>query len=307
MQFHWQGEQPDATPAALPILQGERYSNFISRVAPYVRHDDNHCYRLLGVLVGDRSFALKFAPSSYGRFVDSCDALGFELAEWLLRNSGSAANVQPSKTGVDLPARGRPEDIFDLRNRSACPGVNTVLIIKNNQKGDVFFLQRREGRALFDSPSGLHVAPSGQFQASVIDDLEHDREFSITRTVMREFGEEFLGIAENESEVTDQFDFYQDRRMAPFVAGLESGAIKLYFLGIGFDPVPAKPGMYIAMVIDAARLPEARRVYQPSWEGRLIELPLRKLEEMSRDERVVPDGATCLQLAFRHLKKLTTP
>jgi hypothetical protein len=118
---------------------------------------------------------------------------------------------------------------------------------------------------------------------------------------MRELAEELLGVKEVEHAIRTYDDFYEDPRVAPFVAGLKDGTVRPYFMGLGFDALPTKPGFYLALVVDAARIPNASLNFFDNWEGRYLAVPLEQLEAWSRETRMIPDGATCLKLALRHL------
>ena len=297
----WSQNEPQPPVPLLDLLGGERFSDFITRLSPSVKQEDKFCYRLLKVGRKDNSLKLLFGPSSYRHFVSSCEVLSFELGEWCFRHQETFQINPPRSEGSDLPKRGAPEAIFNLGNRCACPGSSTVLILTNHRKGDFFYLQKRIAPELLDSPSGLHVVPSGQFQNDTYEDANHDRGFSLQRNVMREFAEELLGVKEIEGAIENLDDFYDDPRVAPFVAGIEEGSVKGFFLGLGFDPLSTKPGLLSALVIDASRIPEPALEFIHNWEGKLLPEPLKDLERRSRDFRLIPDGATCLRLAHRHL------
>ena len=70
----------------LAVLGDESYSNFIKRAAPKIRQDDRFCYRLLELRVRENKVTCIFSGSSYSQFINSCDVMGYELAEWYVRN-----------------------------------------------------------------------------------------------------------------------------------------------------------------------------------------------------------------------------
>jgi hypothetical protein len=303
LQRHWVKDVPEPALPRLDVLGDEKYSDFITRVSPEIRQDDNFCYRLLEARFDNGTPQLKFSSSRYRQHINSCDVLGFELAEWKLRSRGSSRVRTPRTSGVDLRWRSKPQVIFDFKNRSACPSVSTALIVRNTSKGDLFFLQPRTSPRLLDTPGGLHVVPSGQFQPDTAEDINHHRDFSVTRTVMRELAEEVLGVGEVQDMIRDLSDFYQDERVKPFVKGLKDGAINAHFLGLGVDPVPTKPELFVALIVDAARVGEQHLNFIGNWEsdGKILTVPLDQLEMWSQDKRMIPDGAMCLQLV--HQKK----
>jgi len=303
LQKHWIPDQPEPPHPQLPVLRGENYAKFVRRMAPKVRQDDDFCYRLLEVRTEKDKLTCVFSPSRYSQFISSCAVLGYEVAEWYMKNQQKRGRRRPRTNGVDLPARGQPRAIFNFENRSACPATSTILILVNTGKENCFYLHRRVSPELFDSPGGLHVVPSGQFQPDGTEDVYHDRDFSLTRTVMRELAEELLGVAEVEKSIWNDKDFYEDPRVQPFVAGLENGAVRAYFLGLGIDPLPTKPDFFAALVVDGSRIPEASLNFIGNWEsgGKVLRVPLDRLKLLGHDKRMIPDGAMCLQLADQHL------
>jgi hypothetical protein len=303
LQLSWIEDELDPPAPLLEALDKETYSRFLERIAPNVQQEDRFCYRLLEASSADGTIKLVFSPSRYPHFINSCEALGYELAEWFYRNQKDVDINRTPTNGAYLTERGDPRSIFNLRMHSACPGISTFLLLLNAPQGDFFYLHKRSGPVL-DSPGGLHVVPAGQFQPDTDEDVNHDRDFSIERSVIRELGEELLGLEKFKDVMRTSENFYNHPRLEPFVRGLREGFVRGYFLGLGFDPLPIKPGLLTALVIDASRLPPGALEFTDNWEGKFLELPLSQLEKWSKDERLIPDGATCLQLVQQHLKFL---
>jgi predicted nucleotidyltransferase len=307
LQREWIDTEIDLPIPTVAALKGQDYSRLIASVAPHVRQEDNFCYRLINAEPNDQTPQLVFCPSRYSKFVNTCDVLGFELSHWVMRNQEAAVGGDRRPTLGDLPARGRPDAIFDLKNRSACPATSAVLFVLNSSDGDSFYVHRRTSPQLLDSPGGWHVVPSGQFQPDTAEDTNHRRNFSIRRTVFRELAEELLGVQEVENAIRHRADFYLDPRVAPFVEGMARGAVRLYYMGLGFDPLTTKPGFYLALVIDAADMPIESCKFLDNWEGEALAVPCDELEKWAMDPRMIPDGATCLKLALRHIGVLLQP
>ncbi len=310
LQKHWMPNEPKLhlPPSLLRLLDGLTYSNLIARIDPEVEQENRFCYRLITVRTQDR-FELVCCPSQYSDFINSCDALGFELADWYLRNHKTARR-SPRSNGTDLPARRPARQIFNFQNRAACIAISTVLLVLHKSPGrHYFYLAPRASKRLLDSPGGWHVVPSGQFQPETPKDANHDRDFSVERNVMREFAEELLGKKKLEQLIWDEEDFYEDPKVRPLVRGLKSGFVRMYFLGMGCDPVPTKPGLFTAMVIDARHVPKGILKFLGNWEsgGKVLPVLLNQLEKYSLDPDVIPDGATCLKLAHQHLDVLMAP
>src|SRR5207248_1527639 len=104
-----------------------------------------------------------------------------------------------------------------------------------------FFLHDRISPKLAEAQNTYHVVPAGTFQPDTYADAYHEREFSLKRAILREFGEELLEREQLQKFAMYGEDFYQDKKMKKFVDGERNGFVKLFFLGVGYDPANTKP------------------------------------------------------------------
>jgi hypothetical protein len=159
-----------------------------------------------------------------------------------------------------------------------------------------------------EGPTGFSLIPSGTFQPDTPEDENHDRDFTVTRTVLREFAEELLEVNEAQEPIRASRNFLNDPRLKPYLDGRENGAVRAHYLGLSVDPVLAKPDLMIALVIDATQFPDSAlsiiENWKGNWEGHMHEVPLQNLMQWSKEETLAATGATCLQLAHKHLKFL---
>jgi hypothetical protein len=192
---NWNDKEPDPPQRRLHFIPDETYWQFIERLATEndwkFEQEERACYRLIDVRLGGSKLELSFAPATYSQFVNSCESLGFELGEWCLRNPRKLKESQPPKTSAGL-TRGRPAEIFSLKNQSACPGFSTFLLLLNQDGGDYFYLHDRSSSKVLESPGTYHVLPAGQFQPDQKDDANHNRDFSLYRSILRELAEELI-------------------------------------------------------------------------------------------------------------------
>jgi hypothetical protein len=297
-------EQPRLAEGYKYLFDGEPYSNFVRSVAPDVRQDNNFCYRMIAAMPRSEMPFLVFGPTRYRQFVNSCEALSFELGQWCFDHQNSKIKA-PRSNGQDLRARGPAADIFDLRKRSCATGVCTVLILKKTT-GCFFYLQERISANLMEDPGGWHIVPSGTFQPETGEDDNHGRDYSVERTVIRELAEELLGVAEVEKLIAASENFYTDPRVKPYVKGLETGAVKTFFLGVSMHPPSAKPDLMTAMVVDTSQLSEDSLKFVGNWEGRpeIQEVPISRLERWVNREDMSPTGATSLALVRNHIQQI---
>ena len=307
-QSAWHPDQPNAQLSieATNLLQGIRYSEFLRQVAPEVRQDDNVCYRLLDVLPGHDTLQLSFGATRYRNFVDSCEVLSFELGQWCWNNPSKEARP-PRPNGADLKARGPASHIFDFRNRNCAIGICTLLILKKEQNY-FFYLQEREiptlGPQIMEAPGGYHIVPSGTFQPDTPEDENHARDFSIWRNVLREIAEELLGVEEVRETIDASRDFERHPKLRQYVAGVDNGSVRPFFLGLCIHPPAAKPDLLTAVIVDTNEFDHESLAFIGNWEmkRRIHEARIGNLDRWVKDERMAPTGATCLAIVSNHLK-----
>jgi len=194
--------------------------------------------------------SLMFRGCDYLSYYDTCEALAFELSDWCFHNP----NQMPQPGKNDLPFHGAPERIFDLATRNAVPGLNALMIFIDGPQGHQFFMHDRTSREIAEAQNTFHVVPAGTFQPDSYASGNHPRDFSLQRCILRELAEELLGKKEVETYSRNGEDFLIDGKCQPFVNGMKDGYVKLFFLGLGFDPVTTKPEMLLAIVMDAKKL-----------------------------------------------------
>jgi hypothetical protein len=308
----WREElNPQLGKAYLDLLEGRTYSEFVGSVAPNVRQDDNFCYRLLEVTRTD-NVHFTFGPTRYQNFVNTCEALTFEVGQWCFDHD--PVRKAPRTNGLDLPARGPASDVFSFRKRSCAVGICTVLILKK-PNGHFFYLQNRDisptGPQLMEATGGFHVVPSGTFQPDTGEDENHSRDFSLTRSIMRELAEELLGIKEVRETIDASKDFMTHPRLKEYAVGLQNGSVRGYFLGITMHPPSAKPDLLTVLIVDTAKFSDDSLRFIGNWEMKkqIHEARIENLERWVKDERMAPTGATCLALVLEHFKenRLTLP
>jgi hypothetical protein len=282
-----------------PLPIGMRLHQLIEHADPRVKFKrGGSSYRLLNVAVNSDLPVLRFGLGSYLDFIDSCEVLGHEAAHH---------HAQSERAPPDtLPLRGTPDDVYVFSRRVAVAGVSTVLIARNTSRGDRFFYHQRSDKVA-ELREMLDVVPSCTFEPFAADDAFHERDFSIKATVLREFGEELLGYEESLGPFDLRGTSILDRPPLRLVSdALDDGKLaKLFFLGIGIDPLNTKPEILTCLILDYTKLSQKGfRIRQPgSWEGTVGEANLSKpqLERHGRLQNMAPGGAACLLLAAESL------
>jgi hypothetical protein len=286
----------------LRLLGNRTFSEFVWSTAKDVRLSRDFVYRLIKTEIDGTTVKLTFGPTRYHHFVNSCEAIQFELGEWCCRNE--AAPRRPRTNGADLRIRGPNINIFDLNSRICSTGICVALLILNTRKGHVFYVHERSSNEVMEGPSGFSLVPGGTFQPDSAEDVNHERDFSLMRTVIRELAEELLGMGEIEQTIRTGDDFYEHDRIRPFLTALDQGHARAFFLGIGVSPGNMKPMILATLVIDSTHFDETALKFEDNFEGKFIQVPLTKLVEWSKHRDMSSDGATCLHLVHRHLEYL---
>jgi len=288
---------PAPTPPLLP--NGLRLHELLRRHNPKLHNGT--CYRLLEVAVRNGRPAMTFCLGRYFDYLDSCEILAVEAARAVLQSSASSV-------GADLPLRSSLGDVFDLRSRTAIPGVLTLVLLLNHSAGDVFLYHQRSD-AVEEGPNSLHVVPAGSFEPSAADDSWHERDFSLRRNVLREFGEELLGKKTFQTYKERGEDFATDPMIRVISSLLDKRIAKLFFFGVGLDPITTQPEILTCLVLNMrdllARI-DLKDPFQNNYEGkyRTGSLTANQLEELAANESTMPGGAACMLLAARHLPTL---
>ena len=235
----------------------ERY-NDENEVNQRARNDVT--YRLIEVGESRGLPRLTFAESRYAAYVDTCEAYLLEAARAYV-SSGSQMTRDLLKR---CKWREQLGDIFDLKNRDACAGINTLCIIADDE-GDMWLLHKREGT--MEAAGLLHVLPAGTFQPFMEGDQDHKFEFRLHSNVFREFCEEVLckekemqELRRNGSSAITMREFYESphlkqtsRIYAPFFKGKLGSH---WFLGLGLDVCTLKPEILTVLIINRKALCE---------------------------------------------------
>ena len=303
----WIERPDDKSPVALDAFGGRTCAEWSKKLDPKTVLRNYSGYRLRDIQVQNGSLRLVCQSSDYFAFYNTCEAIAFELAQWCLHHPGRLPNPDRRELGVHRT----PESIFDLSNRNAVPGLNALFLLFGGPGKDLFFLHDRSEakRGLAEAQNMHHVVPSGTFGPDSYKDSYHERDFSLHRTVFRELAEELLGKKEVADYQIYGEDFMKDEKVALFVEGERKGHLKIFFLGLGLDPVNTKPDILLCIAADARRLgiKSYKSVFRKNWEGAHFAQPWSKerLLDWAEKPTVYPAGAACLKLAAtRHFPAL---
>ena len=254
----------------LELYKDEREVNHRAR--------DDVTYRLVDVGQERGLPKLVFAESSYAPYIDTCEALLHEVA------SAYTSLKVPTTHDVLKRCKWRTgiKDVFDLTNRDACAGINTLCILADPE-ADRWLLHKRYGT--MEAAGMLHVLPAGTFQPFMEGDQDHRVEFSLHANVFREFCEEvlckekeMLELRRNGSSAITMREFYKSPRLEqtskvyePFFEGALGSH---WFLGLGLDVCTLKPEILTVLIINRRALLElVPEIPMNNLEGRYLYKP----------------------------------
>jgi hypothetical protein len=274
---------------------------------------DGDSYRIAAIEPSAEGLTFSFRDTKYKAYVNSGELIGVELADFALSHPGRTPAL------ADLPRRGPPAAIFDLEARPAFPGVNCLLMLKGYPKAgrNQFYFHIRREKTL-EAQNVLHVVPAGGHQPWAVA-FGNPAEPNLWRTVVREFCEELFKKAEAQTARKSGVDFLDlpavREQMKAF---FRSRAAKVHLLGVGFDPVTAKPEVLVAIVVDwqralAHKTLGARLEIDENYEGDAIAQDLSKtalqdiLDHPPEGKAWLPAGRACIELAIRHYEILMGP
>lgn len=205
-------------------------------------------YGLGGVHVSgtgaEKQVTLDILKGTYYDFYNTCEVLSAEMAYH------RRIRMEQHLTEGKLPLRDRNQDLFDFTNRFAGIGINALTILRNvvdedGNKSNYFLLHKRSSKGVAEGSNSYHVVPAGSYQPATVEfPLKVDEvDKNLNSTVVREFGEELLGV----EEFSDLFN-------AELVASY--GKVPTAsFLGVGLDPLNTKTEILACLVLDVEQTP----------------------------------------------------
>lgn len=279
-----------------PGVEGESYSSTLVNLGVQQGLFNGRIYRPLSITVRASQVQITCTLGRYFDYLDTSEVLAFET------RTGRAERALKGKYRLGL---GNP---FDLQNRVASLGVDTLTVRVDNHSSS-FILHQRDSERITHNSNLLGTAPAGEFAPS---DVTHEalrRDLDLWHNIMREYAEEFLGLEEAQGRGGSWIDYENDHPYKQLNEGKRAGKIRVKVLGVGLDPLTWKPELLTVCLIDADIFDDVfRNMVSRNDEGLLI-FGRRKLglrfdwETVSRyisAPDISPSAETCLTLAWRH-------
>jgi transcriptional regulator with XRE-family HTH domain len=284
-----------------------RYCHAIRDLDPPSLFENRVSYRLLD-LVCDRSHQEQtYGDTTYFAMVDVCEAIAHELAAAWLRHDGDAGRIKPS----ELPVRSLIGDPIDLSRRPVLPSTDTLTIRHDTSTGrSSLLLHRRNSDNVALAGGMTHIIPAGVFQPSGIAPRSIRADFDIWHNILRELSEEFLGNPEHDGSAGEPIDYDAEEPFASLNAARRAGQVRVWYLGVGLDPLTLAGEILTVLVIDAEVFD---RVFADvvAWnsEGDVVfgaagsvGVPWRRdtVYRLLATEPLAPAAQACIELAWDH-------
>lgn len=312
----WQDERPavlDGTgpefAAVLPLREdGGRFASYASALAALDRpglFENRSCYRLLDAVASAGGAQLSFGPGRYFDMVNVGEATAHEFAADTLAR-GSAG---PGPALAGLPLRTLIGDPTDVRRRRVMVAVCTLVLRVDRASGGASMLLHWRDPARVVSGGGLYqVAPAGMFQPSHDAAWNQVNDFDLWRSVVRELSEELLGTGEDYRSDRAPIDYEQWPFYTSLEQAIEAGSLRVYWLGLGVDPLTLATDLLTVAVFDAAVFDCVfAGLVAGNDEGRLVTGVAFSEQNVSRfttAEPMQPAGAALLRIAWAHRRSL---
>ena len=235
---------------------------------------------------------LAFTRGRYFDGIDTGEAAAHEFA---------ASRLSEASLGL----RARVGDPCDLRRRPANLAISTLTLRLDRPAGQASFVLHWRDPARVGHAGGLYqVIPVGIFQPSGEAAWNERPDFSLWRSMIREFAEELGGRSEDygsEAAPLDYDGWPLARRMTEARA---AGQLRVYCLGLGADPLTWATDLLTVAVFDSDVFDELFPLDpRRNDEGQVLAaraFEARVIDRVVDDEPIQAAGAAALKLSWAH-------
>jgi hypothetical protein len=309
-------DAPLGSPEVLPLRGGgRRFGSYAAALGTLSRpglFTDRTCYRLLDAEATPEGAKLGFGTGHYFQVIDTCEAVAHEYAAAAMASGGQAPSAMTA-----LPLRSLIGDPTDLARRPVMVAIATLVLRADRASAAAAMILHWRDPAQVASGGGMYqVAPVGLFQPSHDAGWNLANDFSLWRCFIRELAEELLGAGEDYRSGTAPIDYLRWPLAAQLAGARRSGALRMYWLGLGCDPLTLAIDMLSVAVFDAGlfdatftglvRANAEGSIVAPGGPGGTAGVPFREMtiERFAAREPMQPAGAALLRLAWAHRETL---
>jgi hypothetical protein len=273
-----------------------RYSDVMKALTSPTVFENRPTYRLTGADLRSAQPHMTFGRGRYFDGVDVGEAAAYEYA--LVHLGGHAAGLR------ELVA-----DPWDLDRRPTNLAITTMTIRQDRGSGAASFLLHWRDPAKVGHAGGLYqVVPVGIFQPSGEAPWNEQNDFSLWRSMLREFAEELCGHPEDHGSEKHPIDYSSWPFARHLTSELDGGQARAWCVGLGTDPLTYATDLLTVVVIDSRVFDELFSVNPLSnAEGQVLaaqEFEAKVIERITTREPVQAAGAAVLRLAWHHRRKL---
>jgi hypothetical protein len=267
------------------------YADAIAALAPPSVFEDRPTYRLLSADLTGPSPTLRLGRGTYFDSINTGEASAHEYAARRL----GLLDATPLRDAIGDP--------WNPARRPTNLAISTLTIRTDRTTGDsTFYLHWRDPTKVAHAAGLYQVVPSGIFQPSAAASWNERNDFDLWRNLIRELAEELRGDSEDHGSDSAAIEYESWPFAVQLNAALSTGAVKVYCVGLGVDPLTFATDLLTVLVIDS----DAFDTFFPSaidqnTEGRVLTpqpLTARVVDEFIRHKPVQAAGAALLQLAW---------
>jgi hypothetical protein len=320
--------------------RGEPFASYSAALGALARpglYENRLCYRLMDAAASPAAAHLAFGEGSYFEMINISEAVAHEYAAAVLDRPhpagpgpGSGFCAAPvhgelpvaiSLTGnpgaaSTLPLRTRIGNPADPRRRPVMTAVTTLTLRADRDAGEASMVLLWRDPAQVASGGGLYqVAPAGMFQPSHDAPWNLANDFSLWRAIVRELAEELLGRGEDYGSAGASIDYDAWPLYAALSRARQAGQARVFWLGMGVDPLSLAADQLTVLVLDAPVFDELfGSLVHANEEGRVVArepdagpgaaagvgFTAENVKRYSTDKPIVPASAALLRLAWEH-------
>jgi hypothetical protein len=299
------GEAAAGLPSRADGTRYLRYSDAVRELAAPAVFENRSTYRLTEAVLTPGPPRLAFTR---GRYFDGIDTGEAAAHEYAARRLGEDLGERLGEKAAGL--RDGIGDPCDLSRRPANLAISTLTLRLDRARGRASFLLHWRDPAKVGHAGGLYqVIPVGVFQPSGEAAWNERHDFSLWRSMIREFAEELGGRSEeygSESGPVGYDTWPFARRMTE---ALDAGEIRVWCLGLGVDPLTYATDLLTVAVIGSGVFDELFSLSpRRNEEGSVLaarEFAAHVIDRLVTGEPVQAAGAAVLRLAWTHRELLT--
>jgi hypothetical protein len=290
----------DGAALVLPARAGGtrylRYSDAIRDLAAPAIFENRATYRLIEAGLAGPAPRLGFTRGRYFDGIDTGEAAAHEYA---------AKRLDGRPAGL----RGRIGDPCDLHRRPVNLAISTLTLRLDRATGRASFPLHWRDPAKVGHAGGLYqVIPVGVFQPSGEAAWNERRDFSLWRSMIREFAEELCGRSEDYGSDQGPVDYGCWPFARRMTEAVDRGQIGVWCLGLGVDPLTYATDLLTVAVIDSVVFDREFSLNpRGNEEGEVLaarEFAGHVIDRMVTREPVQAAGAAVLRLAWTHRETL---